>query len=136
MATSAGFWYVPRRVSCLDVDRETRDELRSIARGRVVVIDYFAYAARGGLRFGDVRFRWLDEGAHMPDRLLRLADIDEPPMFIKAELAPLMISEQARLTMSGPRWLGLLRHPTIVITDGGPWLTFFDAHATPLGLRR
>jgi len=133
---STGLWYFPTQVSCLDVDRETRDELRTIARGRAVLIDYFAYAARWGLRFGDVRFRWLDEGTQMPDRVLLLADIDEPTTFIKAELAPLMIREQARLRMSGPRRLGLLRHPTILITDGGPWLAFFDAHATPLGLRR
>lgn len=136
MASSGGFWYFPRQVSCLDVDRETRNELRTIARGRAILIDYFAYAARWGLRFGDIRFRWLDQGAPLPDRVLLLADIDEPPTFIKAALAPLMISERARLRMSGPRWLRLLRHPTIVITDGGPWLAFFEAHATPLGLRR
>jgi hypothetical protein len=136
MGTSTGFWYLTTQVSCLDVDQETRDALRTIARGRAVLIDYFAYAARWGLRFGDVWFRWLDEGAPLPDRTLLLADIDEPTTFIKAELAPLMIRERARLRMFGPRWLGLLRRPTIVITGGGPWLDFFDVRATPLGLRR
>lgn len=134
--TSTGFWYLPMQVSCLDVDRETCEELRTIACGRAVLIDYFAYAARWGLRFGDVRFLWLDEGAPLPDHMLLLADIDEPTTFIKAELAPLMIKERARLRMAGPHWLGSLRRPTIGITDGGPWLDFFEAHATPLGRRR
>lgn len=106
-----------------------------MAGGRAVVIDYFAYAAWWGLRFGDVQFRWLDEGTPLPDHVLLLADIDEPPTFIKGELAPLMISERARLRMTGPRWLAPLRRPVIVITDGGPWLDFFAARATPLGLR-
>ncbi|HEY8870306.1 MAG TPA: hypothetical protein VIM30_13075 [Candidatus Limnocylindrales bacterium] len=133
---ATGFWYLPPQVSCLEVDRETRDELRTIARGRAVLIDYVAYAARWGLRFGDVRFRWLDERAPLPDHTLLLADIDEPTTFIKADLAPLMAQERAQLKIAGPRWLGRLRHPTIAITDGGPWLAFFEARATPLGLGR
>lgn len=136
MATAAGLSYFPRQVSCLDVDRETCDELRAIARGRAVVIDYFAQAVRWGLRFGDVRFRWLDDRSDMPDRLLQVADIEDPPTFIKAELAALMVSEHARLRMAGPRWLGALRHPTILIADGGPWIAFFEARARPIGWRR
>lgn len=136
MAASTGFWYLPPQVSCLDVDDETRDELRTIAGDRVVLIDYFACAARCGLRFGDVRFRWLDQRASLPDHTLLLADIDEPMTFIKADLAPLMVRERARLTMSGPRWPRGLRHPAITIADGGPWLAFFEARATPLGYRR
>jgi hypothetical protein len=136
MVRSTAYWYVPPPVSCLDVDRATRDELRTIARGRAVLIDYFACAARYGLRFGDVRFRWLDDDAPLPDRVLLLTDIDDPPTFIKAELAPLMVTERARLRMSGPRWLGPLRQPTILISDGGPWIDFFVARARPLGFRR
>lgn len=67
--TSTGSWYLPTQVSCLGVDRETRDELRTIAGGRALVIDYFAYAARWGLRFG-VQFRWLDAGTLLPDHVL------------------------------------------------------------------
>jgi len=136
MPRSSGFWYLPPQVSCLDVDPETREELRTSAHGRVLLIDYFAYAARWGLRFGDVRFRWLDGRDPLPDRTLLLADIDLPTTFIRAELAPLMIRERARLRMSGLRRPGWLRRPTIVIADGGPWFAFFEARATPLGLRR
>jgi hypothetical protein len=132
---SARQWYVPPPVSCLDVKLETRDELRIVARGRALFIDYFAYAGRYGLRFGDVEFRWLDEAAPLPDRALLLADIDDPLTFIRVELAPLMVEEKAKLKLSGPRWLGRLRRPIVVISDGGPWLAFFEARATPLGLR-
>jgi hypothetical protein len=132
----SGYWYLPPHVSCLDIDFPTRDELRTSARGRALLIDYFACAARWGLRFGDVRFRWLDGRAPLPDRTLLLADIDLPPIFINADLAPLMIRERARLRMAGPRWPRGLRHPTILVADGGPWLAFFEAHATPLGLGR
>jgi hypothetical protein len=136
MATGTGFWYLPPQVSCLDVDRETVDELQTLAHGRAILIDYFAYAARWGLRFGDVRFRWLDDRVPAPDRTLLLADIDDPVTLIRAALAPLMLRERARLRMSGPRWPGGLRRPTILVADGGPWLAFFEARATPLGLRR
>ena len=85
-------WYLPPPVSCLHVDREARDELVALARGRALIIDFFAYAARCGLRFGDVRFRWLDESHPLPDRTLLLADIAEPITFIRADLAPLMNS--------------------------------------------
>lgn len=136
MAASTGFWYLPPPVSCLEVEDETRDELHAIAGDRAVLIDYVAYAARWGLRFGDVRFRWLDRRASMPDHVLLLADIDEPLTLITADLVPLMVRERARLLMSGPRWPSGLRHPTITIADGGPWLAFFEARATPFGLRR
>jgi hypothetical protein len=136
MVIRAGFWYLPPQVSCLDVDRETRDELRTMGHGRAILIDYFAYAARWGLRFGDVRFRWLDDRSPLPDRTLLRADIDDPVTLIKASLAPLMITERARLRVSGPRWPSGLRHPTIIVADGGPWLAFFEAHAVPLGFRR
>lgn len=46
MFVSKRLWYLPSRVSCLDVDDETREALRSIARGRTLLIDYFACAAR------------------------------------------------------------------------------------------
>ncbi len=71
-------WYLPPPVSCLHVDRDARDELAALARGRALSIDFFAYAARYGLCFGDVRFRWLDESHPLPDRTLRLADIMSP----------------------------------------------------------
>jgi len=77
----------------------------------------------------------LDTAAPLPDHVLLLADIDEPTTFIDGELAPVMISERARLRMMGPRWLAPLRRPVIIITDGGPWLEFFAAHARRLGLR-
>ena len=72
----------------------------------------------------------------VPDRMLPLTDIDDSPTFSKAELALLMVTERARLRMSGPRWLGRLRQPRILISDGGPWIDFFVARARPPGFRR
>ena len=60
-------WYLPPPVSCLHVDCEARDGAAALARGRALIIDFSACAARYGLRFGDVRFRWLDESHPLPD---------------------------------------------------------------------
>jgi hypothetical protein len=40
-----------------------------MAKGRIAFIDYFAYAGTRGLRVGNVRFRWLDKVAPIPDRV-------------------------------------------------------------------
>ena len=106
-----------------------------MAKGRIAFIDYVAYAGTRGLRVGRVLLRWLDECAPIPDRVVRVSGIAEP-VLIRAELAPVMVQERAELKVS---WLRLPRpfhRLTVTVADGGPWLAFVEARATPLGLRR
>ena len=105
-----------------------------MARGRIALIDYVAYAGTRGLRVGRVWLRWLDERAPIPDHVVRVSGSDQP-VLIRAELAPVMVQERAALRVWGLRLPRRFRRLTIALADGGPWLAFVDARATPLGWR-
>ena len=47
-------------------------------KGRIAFVDYVAYAGTRGLRVGRVWLRWLDEGASIPDRVVRVSGIPSP----------------------------------------------------------
>ena len=70
-----------------------------MAKGRIAFIDYFAYAGTRGLRVGRVWLRWLDGSAPIP--ITSSAYRDCQPVLIRAELAPVMIQEQAELRSRG-----------------------------------
>lgn len=123
-------------VSCLRVDAATRDELRVLAHGRILLIDYFAEVGPWGVGLGDVELRWLERTEDLPDEAVRLDDVDEVPVFIQPELGPLMAAVRASLEITGPHWLPALRHPSIAIADGGPWVDFFASTAAQLRRRR
>jgi hypothetical protein len=105
-----------------------------MAKGRIAFIDYVAYAGTRGLRVGRVLLRWLDECAPIPDHVVRVSGIAEP-VLIRAELVPVMVQERAELKVSGLRLPRPFHRLTITVADGGPWLAFVEARATPLGLR-
>ena len=105
-----------------------------MAKGRIAFIDYVASAGTRGLRVGRVLLRWLDECAPIPDRVVRVSGIAEP-VLIRAELVPVMVQERAELKVSGFRLPRPFHRLTIAVADGGPWLAFVEARATPLGLR-
>lgn len=129
----AAVWYSPPHVTCLRIDSATRQELVVIARGRALLIDYFATAGWFGLRFGDVTFRWLDDLVQLPAGALLVDDFSEPPTFVRPHLAALLIRGRARFRILGPRRLRFLRRPAITLCDEGLWLEFFGIHAAPLG---
>ncbi len=117
------------------VDAATRTELRGLARGRILLIDYFCVVSRRGMVLGDVRLRWLPAPAKLPRGAARVDDVPEVPVFIVPELAPLMVAVGGRLAIAGPRWAPFLRHPVITISNGEPWVDFFEARATRFGRR-
>jgi hypothetical protein len=127
--TSGGFWYVPPAVHCLQVDDETLGALRRVSRERVLLIDRVVGWAWPGLRYENVVLRWLVQGDPLPDRLLLVADVDDPVTFIRADLAPVMRNGQARLVARGPAWLGRFRRLRIDVDDAGAWLASFDPGA-------
>ena len=105
-----------------------------MSKGRIAFIDYVAYAGTRGLRVGRVWLRWLDGSAPIPDHVVRVSGSDQP-VLIRAELAPVMLREHAALRVWGLRLPRRFRRLTIALADGGPWLAFVDARATPLGWR-
>jgi len=116
--------------SCMIVDLATRAELRGLARGRVLLIDYFCVLGRRSTVLGDVRLRWLRAPEELPPGAAHVDDISDVLVFIMPELAPLMVAVDARLAIAGPRWAPFLRHPVITISNGEPWVDFFEARAT------
>jgi hypothetical protein len=124
------------RSSCLIVNPGTRAELPKLARGRILLIDYFARVGQRGVILGDVELRWLTRAEDLPAPVLRVTDLPESPVFIVPELAPLMVRVHARLEAVGPHWPPFLRHLAIRISDGEAWLDFFAARASPLGRHR
>ena len=119
----------------MTIDAATRTELRGLARGRVLLIDYFCVAGRCGTVLGDATLRWLPGPDHLPRGAARVDDVSELLVFIVPELAPLMVAVDARLAVAGPRWAPFLRHPVITIANGEPWVDFFEARATRFGRR-
>jgi hypothetical protein len=99
--------------SCTMVDAATRTELRGLARGRILLIDFFCVVGRRGTVLGDVTLRWLPAPDELPRGVARVDDVSEVPVFIMPELAPLMVAVGGRLTIAGPRWAPFLRHPVI-----------------------
>jgi hypothetical protein len=81
VVTSSTFLCIPPEAACLVVGRPTLRELRAIAKGRIALIDYVAYAGTRGLRVGHIQFRWLDECAPIPDHVVQVAGIDGPSSF-------------------------------------------------------
>jgi len=121
--------------SCMTVDVATRMELHGLARGRILLIDYFCVVGRRGTVLGDVTLRWLAAPAELPRGAARVDDVPNVPVFIVPELAPLMVAVGGRLTVAGPRWAPFWRHPVITISNGEPWVDFFEARATRFGRR-
>ncbi len=121
--------------SCLMVDAATRKELGRLARGRILFIDYFSVVGRRGTVLGDVTLRWLPRPDELPRGAARVDDVPDVPVFIVLELAPLMVAVGGRLAVAGPRWAPFWRHPAITISNGEPWVDFFEARAILFGRR-
>jgi hypothetical protein len=130
----------PRRfdqahASCMTVDAATMTELRGLARGRILLIDYFCVVGRRGAVLGDVKLRWLIGPDELPREAARVDDVPDVPVFIMPELAPLMVAVGGRLAVAGPRWAPVWRHPVITIMNGEPWVDFFEGRAIWFGRR-
>jgi hypothetical protein len=90
---------------------------------------------RRGAVLGDVTLRWLPGPDELPSGAARVDDVSEVPVFIVPELAPLMAAVGGRLAIAGPRWAPFWRYPAITISNGEPWVEFFEARATRVGRR-
>ena len=111
----------------LDIAPEAQASLAAQARGRRLVIDWFATRCCGNVPVGDVVFRWRAAGQpHDPD-VLRVEAGDGLELWIRPELVPLFARAGARVVLRG---IGPWRHPSVVIENGAAWLDFFAACPT------
>ena len=117
----ASYAFCPPHVRCMTVAPEVQAELRAMARGRMLLIEYVVRHGMRGAAFGDVQARWVRDVTQLPDHVALLDDLDEPPTFVSTGLAPILTRVHAHLKVRGPRRLPWLRHPDLVIGEMGSW---------------
>ena len=110
----------------IELPREAREELLTLAGGRRLLIDWFKGRLCGsGFGIGDVSIHWLQAGEPLPDDdWVRLDGLGPIKAYAQREIVALLARAGARLEVHG---IGPFRGPTVVIRDGEAWLDFFDA---------
>ena len=111
----------------LEIAPEARVGLVAQARGRRLVIDWFATRCCGNVAVGDVVFRWRAPEQPIDLDAVRVEAVDGLELWIRPELVPLFARARARLVLRG---IGPWRHPSVVVEDGAAWLDFFSACPT------
>jgi hypothetical protein len=100
---------------------EARRELPARARGRRLLLDYFATRCCGrGVSVGDVDLRWAGP-AEPGGEFLALRGPVGLDAYIQRDLVPIMEAARGRVVMRG--W-GRFRHPVVEFEDGAVWLSF------------
>ena len=82
MVHLASYAFCPPHVRCMTVAPEVQAELRAMARGRMLLIEYVVRHGMRGAAFGDVQARWVRDVTQLPDHVALLDDLDEPPTFV------------------------------------------------------
>ena len=108
----------------LEIAPEVQAGLAAQARGRRLVIDWFATRCCGNVAVGDVLFRWRAEGQPMDPDTVRVDGTNGLELWIRPELARLFARARARVVLRG---IGPWRHPTVIVEDGAAWFDFFAA---------
>ncbi|MFI5254726.1 MAG: hypothetical protein ACHQ15_04645 [Candidatus Limnocylindrales bacterium] len=109
----------------IDIGGAARPELLSLARGRRLLIDWFKAKCCGtNVGVGDVSLRWIDPDVPLDDDdWVRLDDLEPLEAYAQRDIVALLARAGARLEVGG---IGPFRKPTVVISDGDPWVDFFD----------
>jgi hypothetical protein len=111
----------------LDIAPEVQAGLAARARGRRLVIDWFATRCCGNVAVGDVVFRWRTPDQPVDPDALRVEALDGLELWIRPELVPLFARARAKVVLRG---IGPWRYPSVVVEDGAAWLDFFAACST------
>lgn len=112
---------------------QVRRELPERARGRRLVLDYFAARCCGrNVSVGDLHLRWIAAGAPIADDFLPLRAPTDIEAYVQRDLVPLLEAARGRITMRG--W-GRFRRPVVELADGAVWLNFIGACRTRSRLR-
>jgi hypothetical protein len=99
---------------------DARSSMRSVARGRSLVIDYFA-SHRCGPPVGDLTARFIAE--EPGSTYLELDPIEDVRLFVEVRLVPLLAAAGVTLRWAGPPFA---RHLAVVLDRPGLWLEFLD----------
>jgi hypothetical protein len=112
---------------------EARRELPARARGRRLLLDYFAARCCGrSVSVGDTRARWTASGAPIADEFLPPRAPTGMEAHVQRDLVAVLEAARGRIAMRG--W-GRFRHPVVELVDGAVWLDFIGACRTRSPLR-
>jgi hypothetical protein len=100
-------------------------ELPGKARGRPLLIDYFAARCCGrNVSVGDLHLRWTSPDRPVAGEFLPLRAPAGIEAYIQRDLVRVLDAAGAQVVMVG--W-GPLRRPIVELTDGARWLDFIGA---------
>ena len=107
---------------------EARRELPDRARGRRLLLDYFASRCCGhNVSIGDLHIRWAGPGSPIADEVLPLRAPGDVDAYVQRDLVPVLESAGGRIAMRGRGWF---RRPVVELDDGAIWLDFVGACRT------
>ena len=119
---------IPRSVIAIGLGPELRGRLASMARGRTLLIDFFASRCCGSnLAVGDLTARFVDRAGA---GAVELAPVEEVRIAADPHLLELLGSAGPTLRLGG---LPFARHLVLDLEDPAAWLDFL---ATPAACRR
>jgi hypothetical protein len=112
---------------------EARRELPAHARGRRLLLDYFAARCCGrNVSVGDLHLRWIASGSPITDEFLPLRAPSDMDAYVQRDLVPVLEAARGRIAMRGR---GRFRRPVVELEDGAMWLDFIGACRTRSPLR-
>jgi hypothetical protein len=112
---------------------EARRELPVRARGRRLLVDYFATRCCGrSVTIGDLHLRWASAGGDIDPEFLALRAPGELAAYVQRDLVPVLEAARGRIVMRGR---GPLRRAAIEVGDGAAWLEFIAGCAPRSVLR-
>ena len=104
---------------------EARREVPALAKGRRLVLDYFAARCCGrNVSVGDLHVRWIASDEPMAEDFLPLRAPEGLEAYVQGDLVQVLDTTQGRIAMCG--W-GPFRRPVVELEDGAVWLDFIGA---------
>jgi hypothetical protein len=99
-----------------------RRELPAMARGRRLVVDYFASRCCGSnVSIGDLSVRWLPTSTPVDPEFIPVEAPGGLRVRVQHDLVPVLRATGGRVDVRG--W-GRFRRPVIELQDGATWLDF------------
>ena len=112
---------------------EARHELPVQAKGRRLLLDYFASRCCGrNVSVGDLHVRWTASDEPVAKEFLPLPAPTTIDAYVQRDLVSVLEAAGARMVMRGWGWF---RRPVVELSDGGLWLDFVGACRTRSALR-
>ena len=110
------------RAAVVSWSDEARRELPAMARGRRLVVDYFAARCCGtNVSIGDLSLRWLPTTAPVDPEFVPVEAPGGLRVSVQHDLVSVLRATGGRVDMGG--W-GRFRRPVIALQDGATWRDF------------